>query len=243
MRDEKGAGWNTVITPRRITIGNFIHGTSTEGFEINVPTTIRDALRVESDTSDAEKSYVRINNHEVQLHAINSSVVFYLSAYSGSNNKFKLYSTTGNIIDVTDTTAMTITPKVTASNGIAEQGYDVIGCTVTKSGNFTCKKYRDGRLIIEFRFKTTSNVSLSNKAETYYATGHAATFPIAFTDVPSVVSGLGISNLNAPFCNVTFESVSKTGFGRYIIWTLPTISSYVVPSGSVVSATFTGRWK
>ena len=243
MRDEKGAGWNTVITPRRITIGNFIHGTSTEGFEINVPTTIRDALRVESNTSDAEKSYTRINNHEVQLHAINSSVVFYLSAYSGSNNKFKLYSTNGNIVDVTDTTAMTITPKITASNGITEQGYGVVGCTVTKSGNFTCKKYRDGRLIIEFRFKTTSNVSLSNKAETYYATGPAATFPIKFTDVPAVVSGLGISNLNAPFCNVTFESVTKTGFGRYIIWTLPTISGYVVPSGSVVSATFTGRWK
>lgn len=243
MRDEKGAGWNTVITPRRITIGNFIHGTSTEGLEINVPTTIRNALRVESDPSDAEKSYVRINNHEVQLHAINSSVVFYLSAYSGSSNKFKLYSTTGNIVDVTDTTAMTITPKITASKGITEQGYDVVGCTVTKSGNFTCKKYRDGRLIIEFRFKTTSNVSLSNKAETYYATGSSATFPIAFTDVPSVVSGLGIANLQAPFCNVTFESVTKTGFGRYIIWTLPTISSYVVPSGSVVSATFTGRWK
>ena len=243
MRDEKGAGWNTVITPRRITIGNFIHGTSTEGFEINVPTTIRDALRVESDPSYAEKSYVRINNHEVQLHAINSSVVFYLSAYSGSNNKFKLYSTTGNIVDVTDTTAMTITPKITAINGITEQGYDVIGCEVTTSGNFTCKKYRDGRLIIEFRLKTTSNVSLSNKSETYYSTGPAATFPIEFTDVPSVISGLGIANLQAPFCNVTFDSVTKTGFGRYTIWTLPTISSYVVPSGSVVSATFTGRWK
>lgn len=210
---------------------------------INVTTTIRNALRVESDPSDAEKSYVRINNHEVQLHAINSSVVFYLSAYSGSNNKFKLYSTNGNIVDVTDTTAMTITPKITASNGITEKGYGVVGCTVTKSGNFTCKKYRDGRLIIEFRFKTSSNVSLSNKAETYYATGSSATFPIAFTDVPAVVSGLGISNLNAPFCNVTFESVTKTGFGRYVIWTLPTISGYVIPSGSVVSATFTGRWK
>ena len=223
----------------KCTNANFNNSSAT----IKVPTTIRDALRVESDPSDAEKSYVRINNHEVQLHAINSSVVFYLSAYSGSNNKFKLYSTTGDIVDVTDTKAMTITPKITASNGIAEQGYDVVGCTVTKSGNFTCKKYRDGRLIIEFRFKTTSNVSLSNKTETYYATGPAATFPIEFTDVPSVISGLGIANSQAPFCNVTFDSVTKTGFGRYIIWTLPTISGYVIPSGSVVSATFTGRWK
>lgn len=210
---------------------------------INVPTTVRNALRVESDSSDSEKSYVRINNHEVQLHAMNSSVVFYLSAYSGSSNKFKLYSTTGNIVDITDTTSMTITPKITASNGIAEQGYDVIGCEVTTSGNFTCKKYRDGRLVIEYRLKNTSNVALLNKVETYYAAGSAGTFPIAFTDVPAVISGLGIANLQAPFCNVTFESVTKTGFGRYLIWTLPTISGYVIPSGSVVSATFTGRWK
>lgn len=125
----------------------------------------------------------------------------------------------------------------------SENGYELIGCTVTTSGNFTCKKYRDGRLVIEYRLKNTSNVALSNKGETYYATGIAGTFPIAFTDVPSVISGLGIANLQAPFCNVTFESVTKTGFGRYIIWTLPTISGYVIPSGSVVSATFTGRWK
>lgn len=124
-----------------------------------------------------------------------------------------------------------------------ENGYEIIGCTVTTSGNFTCKKYRDGRLVIEYRLKNTSNVALSNKVETYYAAGSAGTFPIAFTDVPSVVSGLGIANLQAPFCNVTFESVTKTGFGRYLIWTLPTISGYVIPSGSVVSATFTGRWK
>lgn len=128
-------------------------------------------------------------------------------------------------------------------NNASENGYEIIGCEVTTSGDFTCKKYRDGRLVIEYRFKHTSNVSLSNKAETYYAAGDGKTFPIKFTDVPSVVSGLGIPNLRAPFCNVTFDSVTKTGFGRCIIWTLPTISGYVVPSGSVVSATFTGRWK
>lgn len=125
----------------------------------------------------------------------------------------------------------------------SENGYEIIGCEVTTSGNFTCKKYRDGRLVIEYRFKNTSHITLSNKIETYYATRGAEEFPIAFTDVPSVISGLGIVNLNAPFCNVTFESVTKTGFGRYIIWTLPTISGYVIPTGSVVSATFTGRWK
>lgn len=203
------------------------------------------AVFIGTGTTSDGSSYSRINNHEVQLHASGSNVVFYLSAYSGSSNKFRLYSTTGNIVDITDTTSMTVTPKITASKGIAEQGYDVIGCTVTTSGNFTCKKYRDGRLVIEYRFKSISNISLSNKSTegVYYAVGSSGTFPVAFTDAPSVVSGLGVANLNAPFCNVTFESVTKTGFGRYIIWTLPTISGYVVPSGSVVSATFTGRWK
>ena len=215
--------------------------------EINVATTIRSALRVESDpTSGAEKSFVRINNHEVQLHAINSSVNFYLSAYSGSSNKFRLYSTTGNIIDVTDTTAMTITPKITASNGITEQGYGVIGCTVTTSGNFTCKKYRDGRLIIEWKKTLTSKMNLSSvDGSIHFATpqnGDVA-FPVAFTATPGVVSGLAIPDLSIPFCALTIDGVTKSTFKRAIVWNTGNVSSAVLPSGTVVSATFTGRWK
>lgn len=215
--------------------------------EINVSTTIRSALRVESDpTSGAEKSFVRINNHEVQLHAINSSVNFYLSAYSGSSNKFKLYSTTGNIIDVTDTTAMTITPKITASNGVTEQGYGVIGCTITTSGNFTCKKYRDGRLIIEWKKTLTAKASLSSvDGSIHYTAPQNGTisFPAAFTATPGVVSGLAIPDLSIPFCTLTIEGVTKTSFARAIVWNTGNVSNSVLPSGTVVSATFTGRWK
>lgn len=247
MRDEKDAGWDTVITPSRITIGDFIHGTSTEGFEINVPTTVRNALRVESDSSGSEKSYARLNNHEVQLHAMNSSVVFYLSAYSGSSNKFKLYSTTGNIVDITDTTAMTITPKVTSINGITEQGYDVIGCEVTTSGDFTCKKYRDGRLIVEYKKILTSKLPLSNTdwsgihyAQAEYGYNY---FPVGFTEAPSVTSGIAIADLTCPFCTLTIEQITKSYFVRAIVWTIGNISGYELPVGTVVSATFTGRWK
>ena len=240
MRDEKDAGWDTVITPSRITIGDFIHGTSTEGFEINAPTTVNNNLTVTSvlNTSIAEVT----EGIEIYHHDSTPYIDFHNSPYGqgSSDYNFRIISTGKNLLDFENDFGSIF--KI--HDALAyENGYSLIGCTVTKSGNFTCKKYRDGRLIIEFRFKTTSNVSLSNKSETYYATGPAATFPIAFTDVPAVVSGLGISNLNAPFCNVTFDSVTKTGFGRYIIWTLPTISGYVIPSGSVVSATFTGRWK
>lgn len=241
MRDEKDAGWDTVITPSRITIGDFIHGTSTEGFEINVPTTVRNALRVESDSSGSEKSYARLNNHEVQLHAMNSSVVFSLSAYSGSSNKFKLYSTTGNIVDITDTTAMTITPKVTASNGIAEQGYDVIGCEVTTSGDFTCKKYRDGRLVIEYRSRMVNGTSLTDVSEGLYSKSiDGRTFPVAFVDTPMVITGIGVPNLSAPFVNVSFDGVSKTGYSRCIFWA--THSGAKLPLNSVTSAIFIGRW-
>lgn len=214
---------------------------------INVPTTVRNALRVESDSSDSEKSYVRLNNHEVQLHAMNSSVVFYLSAYSGSSNKFKLYSTTGNIVDITDTTAMTITPKITASNGIAEQGYDVIGCEVTTSGDFTCKKYRDGRLIVEYKKILTSKLSLSNTdwSGIHYAQAEYAYkyFPVEFTETPSVTSGIAIADLTCPFCTLTIEQITKSYFVRAIVWTIGNISGYELPVGTVVSATFTGRWK
>ena len=214
---------------------------------INVPTTVRNALRVESDSSDSEKSYVRLNNHEVQLHAMNSSVEFYLSAYSGSSNKFKLYSTNGNIVDITDTTSMTVTPKVTASKGIAEQGYDVIGCEVTTSGDFTCKKYRDGRLIVEYKKILTSKLSLSNTdwSGIHYAQAEYAYkyFPVGFTETPSVTSGIAIADLTCPFCTLTIEQITKSYFVRAIVWTIGDISGYELPVGTVVSATFTGRWK
>ena len=220
---------------------------NTSSAVIDVPTTIRNALKVESDPSDAEKSYVRINNHEVQLHAMNSSVVFYLSAYSGSSNKFKLYSTTGNIVDITDKTSMTITPKITASNGIAEQGYDVIGCKVTTSGDFTCKKYRDGRLIVEYKKILTSKLPLSNTdwSGIHYAQAEYAYkyFPVGFTETPSVTSGIAIADLTCPFCTLTIEQITKSYFVRAIVWTIGDISGYELPVGTVISATFTGRWK
>lgn len=220
---------------------------NTSSAVIDVPTTIRNALKVESDPSDAEKSYVRINNHEVQLHAMNSSVEFYLSAYSGSSNKFKLYSTNGNIVDITDTTSMTVTPKVTASKGIAEQGYDVIGCEVTTSGDFTCKKYRDGRLIVEYKKILTSKLSLSNTdwSGIHYAQAEYAYkyFPVGFTETPSVTSGIAIADLTCPFCTLTIEQITKSYFVRAIVWTIGNISGYELPVGTVVSATFTGRWK
>lgn len=209
---------------------------------INVPTTVK-SLTIKNNGS---KGKTVISNGLIGLDDTQGGAVRYFIDNTYENLRIwdtkvgerLLFSPNSIIFKPKGATVLSINETKAVENG-----YEIIGCTVTTSGNFTCKKYRDGRLVIEYRLKNTSNVALSNKVETYYAAGSAGTFPIAFTDVPSVVSGLGIANLQAPFCNVTFESVTKTGFGRYLIWTLPTISGYVIPSGSVVSATFTGRWK
>lgn len=209
---------------------------------INVPTTVK-SLTIKNNGS---KGKTVISNGLIELDDAQGGTVRYFLDNTYGN--LRIWDTAVGERLLISPTSINFKPNgktilsVNKDNA-SENGYELIGCTVTTSGNFTCKKYRDGRLVIEYRLKNTSNVALSNKVETYYATGIAGTFPIAFTDVPSVISGLGIANLQAPFCNVTFESVTKTGFGRYIIWTLPTISGYVIPSGSVVSATFTGRWK
>lgn len=209
---------------------------------INVPTTVK-SLTIKNNDS---KGKTVISNGLIGLDDMQGGTVRYFIDNTYGNLRIwdtkvgerLLFSSNSIIFKPKGATVLSINETKAVENG-----YEIIGCTVTTSGNFTCKKYRDGRLVIEYRLKNTSNVSLSNKVETYYATGSARKFPVAFTDVPAVMSGIAISDLSAPFCNVTFESVTKTGFGRYIIWTLPTISGYVIPSGSVVSATFTGRWK
>ena len=244
--------------------GTYVHDPY---FRINVPTEISKKLKVSAEvnlgnilhvneTVVSEKP-ITVESSSSKGKTVISNGLIGLDDMQGGTVRYFIDNTYGNlrIWDTSVGERLLISPTLinfkpngktilsVNKDNASENGYELIGCEVTTSGNFTCKKYRDGRLVIEYRFKTTSNVSLSNKIETYYATGPAATFPVAFTDVPSVISGLGIANLQAPFCNVTFESVTKTGFGRYIIWTLPTISGYVIPSGSVVSATFTGRWK
>lgn len=125
----------------------------------------------------------------------------------------------------------------------SENGYEIIGCEVTTSGNFTCKKYRDGRLVIEYRSKmgnVTSLTDISNKEGVYYKTRDGRTFPLAFVDTPMVITGIGVPDTSAPFVNVSFDGVSKTGYSRCIFWA--TNSGATLPVNSVTSAIFIGRW-
>lgn len=125
----------------------------------------------------------------------------------------------------------------------SENGYEIIGCEVTTSGNFTCKKYRDGRLVIEYRSKmgnVTSLTDISNKEGVYYKSRDGRTFPLAFVDTPMVITGIGVPDTSAQFVNVSFDGISKTGYSRCIFWA--THSGATLPVNSVTSAIFIGRW-
>ena len=118
-----------------------------------------------------------------------------------------------------------------------------LGYKVISSGGFTCLKYDDGRLVIECRSKTTSIIGMTQQDTSgiYYAIGSGGTFPVAFTDIPSIACGLSVPDGTCPFAHVTFDGMSKTGYGRKMFWS--SFSGNALPIGTVVSAIFTGRWK
>ena len=127
-----------------------------------------------------------------------------------------------------------------------DDGVRVVGRTYSTRGNFRCYKHRDGRLVIEYLKKLTSAVSLGNSdGNAYYATiiSSTTTFPVQFTDVPMVISDIGRADLTAPFCSLSVEGVTETGFSRILAWAPSNISTTKLPVGSTVNTLFIGRWK
>ena len=241
MRDESDGGWDTIITPSRITVGNIIHGASGEGFEIDESTTVNNNLFVNKRIVANELSI----QTGVELYHPNSTpyIDFHNGQYGQSNvdYDFRILSSKKNSLSFISNSSGNVFYIDGAS--VMENNYRVIGCTVTISGNFTCKKYRDGRLIIEYRSKTTSAIGMTTKDTSgiYYAKGAGGTFPIEFIDVPSIVCGLSVPDGTCPFAHVTFDGMSKAGYGRIMFWS--SFSGNALPIGTVVSAIFTGKWK
>ena len=208
---------------------------------INVPTTVNNHLSVSKIITGNEI----VSKAGVELYHPKSTpyIDFHNSQYGQSSGgyDFRILSSKKNSLSFISNSSGNVFYIDGAS--VVENNYRVIGCTVTTSGNFTCKKYRDGRLIIECRSKTTSIIGMTNHDPSgiYYATGAGGTFPVAFTDTPSIACGLSVPDLACPFAHVTFDEISKTGYRRQIFWS--SFSGNKLPVGTVVSATFTGRWK
>ena len=209
---------------------------------INVPTTVK-SLTIKNNGSNGKTV---ISNGLIGLDDIQGGTVRYFIDNTYGNLRIwdtkvgerLLFSSNSIIFKPKGATVLSIN-----ENRAVENGYEIIGCTVTTSGNFTCKKYRDGRLVIECRSKTTSIIGMTKQDTSgiYYATGSGGTFPVAFTDIPSIACGLSVPDGTCPFAHVTFDGISKTGYGREMFWS--SFSGNALPIGTVVSAIFTGKWK
>lgn len=208
---------------------------------INVPTTVNNHLSVSKIITGNEI----VSKAGVELYHPSSTpyIDFHNSQYGKSSGDydFRILSSKKNSLSFISNLYGAV--FYIDGTAVIENNYRVIGCTVTTSGNFTCKKYRDGRLVIEYRSKTTSiiGMTIQDTSGIYYAKGAGGTFPIEFTDVPSIVCGLSVPDGTCPFAHVTFDGISKTGYGREMFWS--SFSGNKLPVGTVVSATFTGRWK
>ena len=212
---------------------------------INVPTTVNKNLTV----TDTLNTYKMETTAGIEMYHPGSTpyIDFHNTPYGqqdGSDYNFRIISLDKNVLDFENAHGSIF--KIHGTEAY-ENGYEIIGCKVTISGNFTCKKYRDGRLVIEYKKILTSKLSLSNTdwSGIHYAQAEYAYkyFPVGFTETPSVTSGIAIADLTCPFCTLTIEQITKSYFVRAIVWTIGDISGYELPVGTVISATFTGRWK
>lgn len=119
--------------------------------------------------------------------------------------------------------------------------YDVIACMIGTSGDFKYWKYADGTLKILWKTKINSPIEVNNvNSNVYVALNGGTTFPVAFTEMPSVFCSITTPDNSAPFVTMSVDGVSSTKFGRWI-----TFADYptTLPAGTLLSAMFIGRWK
>lgn len=213
---------------------------------INVPTTVK-SLTIKNNGSNGKTV---ISNGLIGLDDIQGGTVRYfidntygnLRIWNTKVGERLLFSSNSIIFKPKGATVLSINETKAVENG-----YEIIGCTVTTSGNFTCKKYRDGRLIIEYRYALNNNVSLNadgGNGNYYHVLNSNISFPDGFTfeTAPIVNAGINPVDTSSPWCSVTFEGVGTTKYQRCMLWNIG-YSTTVIKAGSVIGATFTGRWK
>lgn len=109
------------------------------------------------------------------------------------------------------------------------------------SGNFTYWKFTDGTLKILWRGRLNSSLSVNNaNANVYMALNPGENFPVSFKEMPSAFCSVTTPDLSAPFVSMSVDGVTTTKFGRWIVFAdYPT----TLPTGTVLSAMFIGKWK
>lgn len=125
--------------------------------------------------------------------------------------------------------------------------YTTSGTITNVSGKFDVYKYTEGKLVIEWRRKITSSISLSNVSGSFVYKGvHNESsynyFPVKFVNIPCINAGITRIDMNNPFVQISVDLVDSEKFWRVLAWTLEKDRTSLV-AGDVVTIVFTGRWK
>ena len=125
--------------------------------------------------------------------------------------------------------------------------YTTTGTITNVSGKFDVYKYTEGKLVIEWRRKITSSISLSNVSGSFVYKGiHNESsytyFPEKFVNIPCINAGISRIEANNPFVHISVDVVDSEKFWRVLAWTLEKDKTSLV-AGDVVAIVFTGRWK
>lgn len=138
---------------------------------------------------------------------------------------------------------------VSCGRQLNDYSYTSSGDITNASGKFDVYKYTEGKLVIEWRRKITSSISISSISDSFaYAQVHNGSnytyFPVKFVNIPCINGGISRTDTENPFTNISVDVVDSEKFWRVLAWTPnggATGTSLV--AGDVVTILFTGRWK
>lgn len=136
---------------------------------------------------------------------------------------------------------------VSCGRQLNDYTYTTSGDITNVSGKFDVYKYTEGKLVIEWRRKITSSISLSNVSGSFAYKGiHNESsytyFPQKFVNIPCINAGITRIEANNPFVQISVDVVDSEKFWRILAWTLEKDRTSLV-TGDVVTIVFTGRWK
>lgn len=135
---------------------------------------------------------------------------------------------------------------VSCGRQLNDYTYTTSGTITNVSGKFDVYKYAEGKLVIEWRRKITSSISLSNVSGSFVfnaINGASYTyFPEKFVNIPCINAEISRIEMNNPFVNISIDKVDSEKFWRILAWTLEKDRTSLV-AGDVVTIVFTGRWK
>ena len=113
---------------------------------------------------------------------------------------------------------------VSCGRQLNDYSYTSSGDITNASGKFDVYKYTEGKLVIEWRRKITSSISISSISDSFaYAQVHNGSnytyFPVKFVNIPCINGGISRTDTENPFTNISVDVVDSEKFWR-VLWTI-----------------------